>query len=177
MFGGSPPSNSLPLPGDELVPDARKQLTRDITIRAAPEVVWPHLLHLATPSVDQPRQVLRAEAASLLVLGALYDHGAGIYLPFDDPPPARYWRATWSFVLSPIEARRTRLHARTRVACGGDALRWCSVWLPPFTDPLEAEQLRSVARAAEGQIPTWYASLRQAAGSALRALGASRRAG
>jgi hypothetical protein len=177
MSGGSAHPNSIPLPGDELVPDARKQLTREITIRAAPEVVWPHLLHLALPTADHPRTILRSERPSLLVVGALYDYGAGRYLTFDDPRPARYWKATWSFFLSPAEAQRTRLCARTRVACGGDALRWCSVWLPPFTDLMESEQLHSVARAAEGQLPTWYASLRQAAGSALRALGASRRAG
>jgi hypothetical protein len=169
--------NGVPLPGDELVRDARKQITREITIRAPPEAVWPHLVSLASSADAATRSVLRSEAPRLLVLGALYDYGAARYLPFDSPRPARYWHAAWSFVLSPIEAQRTRLHARSRVACGGDALRWCSVWLPPFTSLIEPEQLRSIARAAEGELPSWYSSLREAAGSALRALGANRRAG
>ncbi len=162
-----------PLPGDDLVADARRQITREIIVRAPPEVLWPHLLHMVF-ATDRPRTLLCCERPRLVVLGALYDHDAGLYLPFDGPKPARYWKATWTFVASPLGAERTRLRVRSRVAHGGEALRWCSVWLPPFSDFVDPAQLRQLARAAEGRPASFRASLHDAAEIALRALGASR---
>lgn len=78
-----------------------------------------------------------------------YDARARAYLPFGAPRPAEHWRATWALSLSPIDAKRTRLRVRSRVAFTGDALRWTAVWMHPFHDFMGRHELRYLKRAAE----------------------------
>ena len=95
--------------------------------------------------------VLRSEAPRALVLGALYDHGARRYLPFDGPRPEQFWHATWTLTLLPIDAQRTRLYVRSRVAHTHEAVQWSAVWMHPFHDFMSSEELGRVKSAAEGR--------------------------
>jgi hypothetical protein len=136
------------LPGDDLIQDARKQITRDIIIDATPEAIWPCLLQMVRESEGR-HAVLRSEAARSLVLGALYDHDARRYLPFEGPRPANYWHATWALMLTPLDEKRTRLHVRSRVAFTHEAVKWAAVWMHPFNDFMGGEELGHLKRAAE----------------------------
>jgi hypothetical protein len=142
---------AYPLPGDERIPDARKQITRTLTIAATPETIWPLLVRMALLERHKGGVVLHVRAPRVLLLGALYDAWERRYLPFDLPRPAKYWQATWALVLTPIDAVRTRLDVRSRVAFGEDALRWASVWTHPFGDFMDHALLRRLERAAEGE--------------------------
>jgi hypothetical protein len=87
----------------------------------------------------------------VIVLGGLRDHAAARYLPFDAPRPTAFWQATWALVLEPSGARRTVLHARSRVAFTIDAVQWAAVWMHPFNDLIAPDELRHIKEAAEGR--------------------------
>ena len=138
------------LPGDELIKDARKQLTHTITIGATPDAIWPWLVSMTRAGGTEGHAVLRSDAPRSLVLGGLYDHATRHYLPFDAPRPAEFWHATWALVLTPLGPAQTRLDVRSRVAFTFEAVKWASVWTHPFHDFAEPEQLDHLKRAAEG---------------------------
>ncbi len=141
------------MPGDWLIGDAKKQITRSVVIDAAPEVIWPQLVQMVLRDRDAGSAVLYLDVRHALVLGSLYDVRVGSYLPFAAPRPEEHWHATWAFVLEPIDVRRTRLHVRSRVAFTGDALRWSAVWMHPFYDFMAPDELRRLKRAAEAGGP------------------------
>jgi hypothetical protein len=138
-----------PMPGDWLINDAKKQTTRSIVIDAAPAVIWPQLVRMVLHDRDAGGAVLYLDAPHALVLGSLYDARAHAYLPFEAPRPAEHWRATWALSLSPLDATRTCLRVRSRVAFTGDALRWTAVWMHPFHDFMARDELRRLKHAAE----------------------------
>jgi hypothetical protein len=142
-----------PLPGDDLLPDAKKQITRSMVIDATPETIWPFLVEMTRLDGDQGRTVLRAEPPRTLLLGGLHDHGSARDLPFEAPRSESYWQATWVLVLSPIDEKRTRLDVRSRVAFAGEAVQWASIWTHPFHDFMAPDQLGRLGRAAEGASP------------------------
>jgi hypothetical protein len=144
-----------PLPGDHLIPDASTTITRGITIRAAPLVIWPLLGDLvrarrAWPNERTPSYTLLLEdERRALVLGALYDHRARAYRSFHEPRPAAFWHATWALVLDPIDGQRTRLRVRARVAATRDAVRWTARWMHPFNDFMDPAELERLKQDAE----------------------------
>lgn len=85
--------------------------------------------------------------------------GGGRNLAFDEPLdffgalPARYWRATWAFVLVPIDDTHTRLVARVRVDYApltvGVRLLWMR-WVHVF---MQLKQLENLRRRVEGTLP------------------------
>ncbi|HWB76883.1 MAG TPA: hypothetical protein VG755_18075 [Nannocystaceae bacterium] len=97
--------------------------------------------------------VLRVEAGHAIVLGG------GRNLAFDEPLdffaalPARYWRATWAFVLVPIDDAHTRLIARVRVDYApltvGVRLLWMR-WVHVF---MQQKQLDNLRCRVEGTLP------------------------
>ncbi len=143
--------SSRPLPGDALVPDAKSQVTRGITIDAVPGAIWPWLASMVPAAGPAGAYtVVVSDEPRALVFGALYDAEAQRYLPFPGSRPAQFWDATWALVLEPIDERRTRLVVRARVAFTADAVRWTAVWMHPFHDFMAAEELRRVKRCAGG---------------------------
>jgi hypothetical protein len=106
----------------------------------------------ATPEGADGFEVLHIEAPRVLVLGGLYDVEAEAQRPFRATRPSRFWQPTWAFVLERLEAGRTRLHVRARVAFGPDALRWRARWMRPIHHFMETEQLRNLKRRAEGEL-------------------------
>src|SRR5580704_17727128 len=98
----TPDEHVAPLPGDELIPDARVQITHGITIAAPQEAIWSRLVEMARPDGRGGYLVLRSEAPHALVVGSLFDHQAARYLPFDAARPREFWHATWALVLDPI---------------------------------------------------------------------------
>ena len=126
---------------------------------------------MGRPAPGHGYSVLSSEAPHALVLGSLYDYGACCYVPFDAPRPAHYWHATWALVLTPLEANQTRLHVRSRVAFTSDAIQWAAVWMHPFNDFMEGEQLRHLKRCAEGRSSCAHSTLRDVGEGVVGALG------
>jgi hypothetical protein len=137
------------LPGDDLIPDAAKQITRSLTIRAPVAMVWPELMTMVHDRLESGTSVLESEAPRAVVIGGLYDHRLTSYLPFDGPRPAHFWQATWALVLSPIDGLHTRLEVRARVAFTPDAVEWTAVWTHPFSDFTRHEDLEGLKRRVE----------------------------
>lgn len=106
----------------------------------------------ATPDDDAGFQVLRVDEGRALVLGGLFDAGAGQTLDFRDERPERYWHVTWSFVLEPLSSDETRLHVRARVAFPPSG-RLHLAWGMIAHHIMEARQLRNLAARAEGRLP------------------------
>ncbi|HEY4117945.1 MAG TPA: hypothetical protein VGM56_08820 [Byssovorax sp.] len=132
--------NDARLPGDEVIADARKQITHGVTLPAPPELVWPRLLEMAARH-EGTTATLGSDAPRALVLGSLFDHATGQYLPFDAPRPADFWQATWALVLTPLDAKHTRLDVRARVAFTSAAVQWAALWTHPFSDFTDGDEL------------------------------------
>jgi hypothetical protein len=126
--------------------------------RSAREI-HPDLQHIqpgamipATPEGDGAFEVIRVDPPRALVLGGMFDRDAGEQFIFAGPRPARYWQVTWAFVLEPIDAATTRLHARVRGAFPrSERLR--AAWIRPVHHLMETAQLRHLAARAEGRLP------------------------
>ena len=138
-----------PLPGDDLIRDAAKQITRTLTIGAPVAAVWPELTEMVQARLEPGCVVLESDAPRALIVGGLYDHELGSYLPFTAPRPAHFWQATWALILSPIDASQTRLEVRSRVAFTPDAVQWTAVWTHPFSNFTRHEELEQLKRRAE----------------------------
>ena len=194
------------LDGDDLLPDARGQLTHAIDIAAPAAAIWPWLLQMgcgragfysidlldnggrrsarelhpeltalavgdvvaATPDGRDGFEVLRLERERALVLGGLYDVDGKRQLPFAARRPARYWQVTWAFVLEPLDAGHTRLHARARGAFSPSE-RLHAAWIRPVHWLMQTAQLRHLAARAEGRLHNddWHDLLDAAGGAAL----------
>ncbi|MFO0757874.1 MAG: hypothetical protein U0359_15365 [Byssovorax sp.] len=118
--------------------------------------IHPELQHLAvgeiipaTPDGNDGFEVLAVDDHRALVLGGLFDVGAGKQIPFSAPRPPRYWHVTWAFVLEPLDASSTRLHVRARAAYSPDE-RLHVAWIRPVHALMQATQLRHLAERAEG---------------------------
>lgn len=105
----------------------------------------------ATPEGEDGFEVLRLERHRAFVLGVLVDGETGRGLPFHAPRPDRFWQSTWAFVLEPLDAETTRLHARARVTFRPrSALRLA--WMRSIHHLMERAQLRHLAARAEGRL-------------------------
>jgi hypothetical protein len=104
----------------------------------------------ATPKGDAHFEVLRIEPNRALVLGGLFDVENQRQLSFDAPRPRRYWHVSWSFVLEPVGAQRTRLYARARGAFPPTE-RFHAFWISPVHHLMQTAQLRHLAERAEGR--------------------------
>jgi hypothetical protein len=105
----------------------------------------------ASPGSDEGFEVLRLEPPSVLVLGGLFDRGAGRQLPFEGPRPERYWHVTWTFVLERLDGSTTRLHVRARGAFPSRE-RLHATWIRPVHHLMERTQLRNLKARAEGHL-------------------------
>lgn len=139
------------------------------------------------PTDDEPGrggfEVLAVDAPRALVLGGLHDVESGGRLPFAAARPARYWHATWAFVLEPLDASTTCLHVRARAAFD-PGQRLHAAWIRPAHHLMQSAQLRHLAARVEGRLPRddWHDVVEGTSGALLMALllltpfGRSRRA-
>lgn len=127
--------------------------------RASATALVPDLQHVEAGDVwsiaglDGGLTVLRVEPGRSLVLGGGRDLSRGTPLDFFGPMPDRYWRASWAFVLIPIEPGRTRLVARARVDYAPLSTGLRMLWMRPLHSFMQSAQLRNLARRAEGALP------------------------
>jgi hypothetical protein len=177
-----------PLPGDDLIPEAKDPATHGVSIDARPSAVWPWLVQMGCdragwyswdrldnggrPSAErvQPElqdtavgdvlpsrpghregfEVLALEAPRHLVLGAYLRHFDLAQLEWGAPRPERFMRATWTFVLEPLESTRTRLLVRTR---GLSQPWWLSLLVTAIFGPahvvMQRKQLLNLKARAE----------------------------
>jgi hypothetical protein len=124
---------SEPLPGDGLVPHARVQSTRAISINAPPGQVWPWIVQMGIGRAGfythdrVERLMFRARYANGkhsamrihselqdLKVGDLVPYGAGAYAAVHELEPNRHLVAGEAFVLRPLPGGRTRLIVRSR---------------------------------------------------------------
>jgi len=106
----------------------------------------------ATPDGEDGFEVLALEPERFLVLGGLYDADAHQQREFGAERPERFWHATWSFVLEPLDAATTRLHVRARAAFPEtDRLR--VEWIRPVHQLMESAQLAHLAARVEDRLP------------------------
>lgn len=104
----------------------------------------------ATPEGEDGFEVLRVEPPRVLALGGLYDVAQGRQLAFAAERPERFWHVTWVFVLEPLDANHTRLHARVRGAFPSSEL-WHALWIRPVHEAMQAAQLRHLSERVEGR--------------------------
>jgi hypothetical protein len=175
-WGATPEEIARAMPGDDLVPQPARSYTRAITIRAAPEAIWPWLAQFGqaeggmysytgieqaigcdmkntdrivpewqtiSPGDDvrmcqegygpAPYEVAAVEPGSALIMGHRAEAG-------------KAWADSWTFVLSPIDARSTRLYIRTRTTLTG--LMWDVI--DPGVFLMEYGMLNGIKTRAEG---------------------------
>ena len=103
------------------------------------------------PGRREPFVVLELASPRYLVLGAYFRYPELSQLGWDEPPPARFTRATWAFVLEPLDGSRTRLLVRTR---GVNRPWWLSLLLAAVFGPahviMQRKQLLNLKARAEG---------------------------
>jgi len=145
------PERTCALPGDDLILDARAQITDGITIEACTATIWPELVRMIRAEADPSPAILLVDEPRVIVLGGLYDHAARRYLPFDAARPTHFWHATWALVLAPIDEDTTRVLVRARVSATPDAVKWSSVWMHPFHAFLERGALVGLRERASGR--------------------------
>lgn len=181
VWGATPEEVDAPMPLDERVPAPRLISTRAITIEATPAEIWPWLAQIGEPPragyysytfierligldvVNQERILPEFQqlavgdaldrAGNMRVLAVAPEH----HLVLGPPKEVSEVRATWAFLLAPIDGRSTRLITRVRGDWTyGDMLRAT----PPLTWPLyllvepgifvmEQKMLREIKRLAE----------------------------
>jgi hypothetical protein len=124
----------IPLPGDELVPDAKLRWTHGVTIRARPADVWPWLVQMGcrragwysydgldnggSPSAKRiVPELQRAAVGDVFPMTPTAEDGFVIRLV--EPERELVLRhptgsATWAFVLEVVDETTTRLITRVR---------------------------------------------------------------
>jgi hypothetical protein len=102
----------------------------------------------ASPGSQEGFEVLSLDAPRALVLGGLYDTGAGKQLPFAATRPAKFWHITWTFVLEPWGPDKTRLLVRARAAFSPSE-RLHVAWIRPVHHFMQRAMLRHLAERVE----------------------------
>lgn len=132
----------------DLLDDARTPSARNIRLELQQLRVGDKFA--ATLNGDAHFGVLRIEPNRALLLGGLFDVENQRPLSFDAPRPHRYWHVSWSFVLEPLDAGRTRLYARARGAFPSTE-RFHAFWISPLHHLMQTAQLGHLAERAEGR--------------------------
>jgi hypothetical protein len=104
----------------------------------------------ASPEEDAHFEVLQLQENRILLLGSQFDVENQKQVAFDAPRPRRFWQVTWTFVLEPLDAGRTRLYARARAAFSRSE-RLHSFWIGPIHHLMQTAQLRHLAERVEGR--------------------------
>ena len=86
-----------------------------------------------------------------LIVGGLFDNKAGKQAPFASERPRSFWHVTWSFVLEPLDAERTRVWVRARAAFSADQAGHARV-IRPVHFIMESAQLRHLRDRVEGKL-------------------------
>jgi hypothetical protein len=106
----------------------------------------------ATPDGEDGFEVLRVDAPHTLIFGGLFDVDRGRQLPFSCERPEHFWQSTWTFVLEPLDATTTRLHARVRGKFSSN--QWLrALWIRPVHALMQRSQLEHLRKRAEGRLP------------------------
>jgi hypothetical protein len=160
------------LPGDDIVADARAELTHAITIDAPPRDVWPWLVQMGCQragwyswdALDNG-----GERSADRIIPLLQDLEVGDVLPMRptgddgftvlriDPEralvlgnTAPHWEGTWAFVLEPVGADRTRLVTRYRAKYPRSIrMALFRPWMAAVHAVMERKQLRTIKHHAE----------------------------
>lgn len=163
------------LEGDDLLPDARAQLTHAVTIEAPPADVWPWLVQMGCqragwyswdrldnagiPSANRIIPELQQLAVGD-VLPWRPGHAEGFKVLRIEPQRALVlesvgpqFEGRWAFVLEPIAPGRTRLVARYRAAYPPGVRMVLKLRvISPIHGFMERKQLRTIKHHAENQI-------------------------
>ncbi len=160
------------LEGDDLVPDARAELTHAIAIDARPEQIWPWLVQMGCQRAgwySWDRLDNAGVRSADRIIPALQQLRVGDVLPArpvgDEgfevlrivPQRAlvlrglsRAWAGTWTFVLEPLSEARTRLITRYRAAYPPSLMMAAAVpVLATVHAFMERKQLRTIRHHAE----------------------------
>jgi hypothetical protein len=133
-WGATPAEAAAAMPGDDLLPTAQYRTTRAITIRAAPEEVWPWLVQVGYRRAGWYAGDLLdnfARPSIWRIVPELQDLHVGQWLSMVPKPSERtafvvdsfdepswlLWRTpnrSWAWRLVPIEGGRTRLVTRMK---------------------------------------------------------------
>jgi hypothetical protein len=184
------PIESLPLPGDGLLPVA-SQATHARMVDAPPERVWPWLAQMGrgragfygldlidnggARSARELHPALAALAPGDVVAAGPRGRIRALVLLAEEPSAlvlggvrGRRAALTWAFLLERAGRGRTRLLLRTRAAPG----RVPSAWTSPAGRLAQRVQLSNIARRAEGRLPAndWRDVLAALAGTGVMAL-------
>ena len=164
-----------PLPGDEIVPDAKDQWTNAVTIRARPADIWPWILQMGSTragwySYDGLDN--RGRPSAERIVPELQDVEVGDVIPWTptgrealivraiEPertlvlggtrPP---FRVSWAFVLQPLDDMTTRLIARCRVVPRSVAVGLLLRLLHPVHFAMQRKQLLTLERRVQATVP------------------------
>jgi len=163
-WGATPEEARAALPGDELVPDPAIEATRAITVDAPAEDVWPWLAQIGQDRGGFYSYAWLENLAGCRLRNADRIHpewqrrdvgetlplhpAAGLKVLRFEPGRALALEGGWAFALAPLDARTTRLYARSRVPRGPGALAYgLFVELPHFV--MERAMLRGIKARAE----------------------------
>lgn len=158
--------------GDDIVVDARAQLTHAVTIAASPAEIWPWLVQMGRRRAGWYSWDLLdngGKASADRIIPALQHIAPGDVLPWRDVGPEGFtvervlperalvlgstatdWRGTWAFVLEPLGPSSTRLITRYRAAY--PASKRNALRIPVLSAVhavMESKQLRSIKQRAE----------------------------
>jgi hypothetical protein len=174
-WGATQAEVSMPLPGDDQVPDPVLLSTRAVTIQAPVSAVWPWLvqmgqgrgglytyerlenlagceMHNADQILPEHQRIEVGDKVRLVPEGrdpyfvvSAIEPCRALILAGDDPP------TTWSFILEPIDDNSTRLIIRWRQdyeATPGNVIGWRLI-TDPITFVMERKMLQGIKARVE----------------------------
>jgi hypothetical protein len=174
-WGTTSAERAQPLPGDDLLPDARYVTTRAVTVNAPPTAVWPWLVQMGQDRAgfythNWVERLLRSgipdthelhpewqrlEPGDLMRTNHdIRGSAMGWPVAIVDPDHALVVRSrnmplgTYAFVLQPLEGDRTRLIVRDRAMWRRAELPFATVVYEPLHAYMETGLIRGVRQRA-----------------------------